>query len=353
MEYKNNLENLLAELDTRGGSDIHFNVNESPAVRVDGALSFITTHEKLSNKDVEEYLSILVRPNEFDQFKQTFDLDFSFTNEKGVRFRGNAYMESGHPAIALRRVPKVKTLDELGLPAIVKDFAKQKQGFFLVVGPMGQGKSTTMAAMVEEINQNQSSHIVTIEDPVEFDFVPVKSIIDQREVGRDTESFETAMKSIFREDVNVILIGEMRTHETIAAAVTAAETGHLVISTLHTNTAAQTIDRIIDSFPGEQQDQIRLQLAGSLIGILSQRLVPKINGGRALAYELLVSTTAVANLIREKRTHEIPVLIETGTEHGMIDMNKTLLDLVEKGEITLETALEYSTNPEALKSRYS
>ncbi len=353
MEYKNNLESLLTELDTRGGSDIHFNAGEAPAIRVDGELSFLLNQEKLNDKDIEEYLKLLLRGGEFDEFKQKFDLDFSFTNEKNIRFRGNAYIESSHPAIALRRVPKVKTLDELGVPAIIKEFAAQKQGFFLVVGPMGQGKSTTMAAMVEEINQTRPAHIVTIEDPVEFDFVPVKAIIDQREVGRDTESFDTAMKSIFREDVNVILIGEMRTHETMAAAVTAAETGHLVISTLHTNTAAQTIDRIIDSFPGGQQDQIRLQLAGSLVGILSQRLVPKINGGRALAYELLVSTTAVANLIREKRTHEIPVLIETGSEHGMIDMNKTLLDLVEQGEITLETALEYSTNPEALKSRYA
>lgn len=353
MEYKNNLEALLIELDSRGGSDIHFNTNEAPAIRVDGELSFLLNQEKLTDKDIEEYLKLLLLDGEFEEFKTKSDLDFSFTNEKGVRFRGNAYVESSHPAIALRRVPKVKTLSDLGLPDIIKEFAAQKQGFFLVVGPMGQGKSTTMAAMVEEINQTRPAHIVTIEDPVEFDFVPVKSIIDQREVGRDTESFDTAMKSIFREDVNVILIGEMRTHETMAAAVTAAETGHLVISTLHTNTASQTIDRIIDSFPGEQQDQIRLQLAGSLIGILSQRLVPKINGGRALAYELLVSTTAVANLIREKRTHEIPVLIETGTEHGMIDMNKTLLELVEKGEITLETALEYSTNPEALKSRYA
>ncbi len=353
MEYKNNLESLLTELDSRGGSDIHFNTSEAPAIRVDGELSFLLNQEKLTDKDIEEYLKLFLRDNEYNEFKEKSDLDFSYTNSKEVRFRGNAYMESGHPAIALRRVPKVKTLNELGLPESIKEFAKQKQGFFLVVGPMGQGKSTTMAAMVEEINQTRQSHIVTIEDPVEFDFVPVKSIIDQREVGRDTESFDTAMKSIFREDVNVILIGEMRTHETMAAAVTAAETGHLVISTLHTNTASQTIDRIIDSFPGEQQDQIRLQLAGSLIGILSQRLIPKINGGRALAYELLVSTTAVANLIREKRTHEIPVLIETGSEHGMIDMNKILLELVEKGEITLETALEYSTNPDALKSRYA
>ncbi len=353
MDYTQNLSKLLTELDARAGSDIHFNVGEPPAIRVDGELSFIGDGAKLTDEDVASYLKLMLKENELAEFNEKHDLDFSYTTESGVRFRGNAYVESSSPAVALRRVPKVQTIDELGLPEILKSFALQKQGFFLVVGPMGQGKSTTMAAMVEEINKTESSHIVTIEDPVEFDFTPDKAIINQREVGRDTETFESAMKSIFREDVNVILIGEMRTHETMAAAVTAAETGHLVISTLHTNTAAQTIDRIIDSFPAEQQDQIRLQLASSLIGILSQRLVPKINGGRALAYELLVATPAVSNLIREKRTHEIPVLIETGTDHGMVDMNKTLLDLIEKGEVSLEKALEYSTNPESLKSRYA
>ncbi len=352
MDYKQNLNQLLAELDNRNASDIHFNVGKPPSVRIDGLLTFVEGQDSLSLDDVNEYLNLMLKDNELAEFKQVHDLDFSFTSDSSVRFRGNAYVESSNTAIALRRVPKVKTIDELGLPEILKSFAMQKQGFFLVVGPMGQGKSTTMAAMVEEINLKEPAHIVTVEDPVEFDFEPKKSVIDQREVGRDTESFDTAMKSIFREDVNVILIGEMRTHETMAAAVTAAETGHLVISTLHTNTAAQTIDRIIDSFPGEQQDQIRLQLASSLIGILSQRLVPKINGGRALAYELLVATPAVSNLIREKRTHEVPVLIETGTDHGMVDMNKTLLDLIEKGEVSLETALEYSTNPDSLKSRY-
>jgi twitching motility protein PilT len=352
MEYKQNLEKLLTELDSRTGSDLHFNVGKAPSIRVDGSLSFLETENVLTIEDVNGYLSALLSEDEQKEFNTKHDLDFSFSNKNNVRLRGNAYIESGNPAIALRRVPKVATIDELKLPEVLKKFALQKQGFFLVVGPMGQGKSTTMAAMVEEINVNTSSHIVTIEDPIEFDFEPKKSIIDQREVGQDTESFDSAMKSIFREDVNVILIGEMRTHETIAAAVTAAETGHLVISTLHTNNAAQTIDRIIDSFPGDQQDQIRIQLAASLLGVLSQRLVPKINGGRAMVYELMVATSAVSNLIREKRTHEIPVLIETGSEHGMVDMNKILLDLVERGEVSLETALEYSTNPDALKSRY-
>lgn len=351
MDYKSNLEKIITELDARGGSDVHFNVEKSPSIRVDGELASLDG-APLTKEDILSYLEVLLGENERLSFKDKNDLDFSYAVSSGVRLRGNAYIESGNPAIVLRRVPKVKTITELGLPEILKKFALERQGFFLVVGPMGQGKSTTMAAMVEEINMSRSAHILTIEDPIEFDFEPKKSIIDQREVGSDTSSFDIALKSVFREDVNVILIGEMRTYETIVAAVTAAETGHLVISTLHTNTAAQTIDRIIDSFPAQQQDQIRLQLAASLIGILSQRLIPKSNGGRALAYELLIATPAVSNLIREKRTHEIPVLIETGSEHGMVDMNRTLLDLIERGEITLEHALEYSPNPEALRTRY-
>ncbi len=286
---------------------------------------------------------------EKEVFHATHDLDFSYLSSNGVRLRGNAYVEQGSPAVAFRRVPIVRTITELGLPDKIREFALSKQGFFLVVGPMGQGKSTTMAAMIETINQDRAAHIVTIEDPIEFSFENKKSIIDQREVGVDTDSFEAAMNSVFREDVNVIMIGEMRNPETISAAVTAAETGHFVISTLHTNTAAQTIDRIIDSFPGSQQEQIRMQLAASLVGIISQRLIPKIGGGRVLAYELLIATPALANLIREKRTHEIPVLIETGMDHGMVDMNRMLLDLVDRDIIAYGTAIEYSPNPDALR----
>ena len=219
----------------------------------------------------------------------------------------------------------------------------------MVVGPVGQGKSTTLAAMINLINTERAEHIVTIEDPVEYLFEPKRSLIDQREVGIDTKDFNTALKSVFREDVNVIMIGEMRSPETIAAAVTAAETGHLVLSTLHTNNASQTIDRIIDAFPPGQQDQIRIQLSNSLLGIFSQRLIPRITGGLVPAYEFLVNNNAVANLIREKRTHEIDVVIETGYESGMIDMNRSLLELVQKGEITMENAYLNSLNPKALE----
>lgn len=352
MDYKKRLDDLIKQMDIRMGSDLHFNCGLPPSIRIDGELTFLEEAGILSSTDVESFLYVLLTEKAEESFHLNHDLDFAYLSQDGVRLRGNAYIEKGHPAIALRRVPKVKTITDLALPDKIREFALAKQGLFLIVGPIGQGKSTTMAAMIEEINMTRSAHIVTIEDPVEFTFENKKSIIDQREVGIDTDSFENAMKSVFREDVNVILIGEMRNHETISAAVTAAETGHLVISTLHTNNAAQSIDRIIDSFPANQQDQIRVQLAGSLIGIFSQRLIPKLSGGRVLAYELLIVTPAVANLIREKRTHEIPMMIETGTEHGMSDMNRTLIDLVQKDMISLESAVAYSPNPNALRSQF-
>lgn len=236
-------------------------------------------------------------------------------------------------------------MTELNLPPVLETFTQLQQGFFLVVGPVGQGKSTTLASMVEKINQDRTEHIVTIEDPIEYTFESKNSIINQREVKIDTHTFHTALKSAFRQDVDVIMVGEMRGPETMSAAVTAAETGHLVLSTLHTNNAAQTIDRIIDTFPAAQQDQIRIQLAASLAGIFSQRLVPRIAGGLIPAYELLINTEAVANLIRERRSHEINAMIETGSELGMIDMNRTLADLVRRGEITPESAISRSLNP--------
>jgi twitching motility protein PilT len=253
-------------------------------------------------------------------------------------------------AIALRLIlPNIRTLKELNLPPILETFAAREQGFFLVVGPVGQGKSTTLAAMIELINQTRTEHIITIEDPIEYLFENKKSVIDQREVRTDTMDFPTALHSVFRQDVDVLMIGEMHTPETIATAVTAAETGHLVLSTLHTNNAAQSVDRIIDSFGSEQQSQIRIQLAASLAGIFSQRLIPRIAGGLVPVYELLIRTDAVSNLIREKRTHEIQAVIETGAQDGMIDMNRSLAELVRAGEITVETAYAHSLDPRVLE----
>ena len=277
------------------------------------------------------------------------EADFSYDFRGEARLRGNAFFQKGLINIAFRLLPKVKTLAELHLPPILADLTRKRQGFFLVVGPVGQGKSTTISSMINLINNEQTRHIITIEDPIEYLFVPNKSIINQREVGIDTKDFHTGLKSVFREDVNVIMIGEMRTPETIATAVTAAETGHLVFSTLHTNNASQTIDRIIDSFPGDQQDQIRAQLSSSLLAIFSERLIPRIAGGLIPAYELLLNNNAVANLIREKRTHEIDVVIETGTESGMVDLNHSLIELVRTGEISIENAYQYSLNPKGLE----
>lgn len=349
MDHQKTLEELIQTVIRQGGSDLHIGVGRVPAIRLNGELIFLMKHPKLTKEDMTGMLSLLLDKKRLDKFMSSQEVDFSYDFQGQARLRGNAFFQQGVISIALRLVPKVRPLEELNLPAIIADLARKKQGFFLCVGPVGQGKSTTLAAMINLINNEQARHIVTIEDPVEHVYTPNKSMIDQREVGIDTEDFHIALKSAFREDMNVIMIGEMRNPETIAAAVTAAETGHLVLSTLHTNNASQTVDRIIDSFPGNQQDQIRIQLASSLLGIFSQRLVPRIAGGLIPAYELLLNTSAVSNLIREKRTHEIDVIIETGTESGMIDLNRSLLELVRTGEITMESAYQFSLNPKALE----
>lgn len=349
MEYKKTFEELIETLITEDGSDLHLSAGRFPALRVNGELIFLLSRAELSQEDLEGTLKAIVSPDHYARFIQNQNLDFSYEYKGGARLRGNAFIQQGKFVIVLRLIPHVKTLAELNLPASLAEFARKRQGFFLVVGPVGQGKSATMAAMVSLINEDRQAHILTIEDPVEYVYEQKKSIIDQREVGIDTPDFPEALKSAFRQDVNVILIGEMRNTETIATAVTAAETGHLVLSTLHTNTASQTIDRIIDSFPAGQQDQIRIQLASSLIGVFSQRLVPRISGGRIPAYELMINNNAIANLIREKRTHEIDTVIETGFEQGMIDMNRSLIELVRAGEVTVENAFAYSTNPKNLE----
>ncbi len=349
MDYQNTIDELIKGLVEQGGSDVHISALRKPAIRVTGQLIFLANNKEFEEKDMLGVLRILVGQEKTAKFVEEKELDFSYSSSTGERLRGNAYFQRGLISIAMRLIPKVKTFEELNLPQILKDFARKQQGFFLVVGPVGQGKSTTLSTMVNIINQEKTAHIVTIEDPIEYVYTPDKSIIDQREVGIDTKDFPRALKAVLREDVNAILIGEMRSPETISAAVTAAETGHLVLSTLHTNNASQTIDRIIDSFPPGQQDQIRIQLASSLLGIFSQRLIPRIAGGRVPAYELLINNNAVANLIREKRTHEIDVVIETSSEQGMIDMNRCLIELVQKGEISMESAYQYSFNPKSLE----
>lgn len=349
MDYKKELEDLILTVIRENGSDLHLGAGRVPAMRVFGELISLVKHPVLSQDDMKGILGELLEKPNVEAFLKEKEADFSYDFRGEARLRCNAFFQKGLINIAFRLIPKVKSTDELNLPPIITEIAKRKQGFFLVVGPVGQGKSTTLSSMINTINKEQARHIVTIEDPIEYVYTPDKSIINQREVGIDTTDFHTALQSVFREDVNVILIGEMRTPETISTAVSAAETGHLVLSTLHTNNASQTIDRIIDSFPSGQQEQIRIQLASSLLGIFSQRLIPRITGGLIPAYELLLNNNAVANLIREKRTHEIDVVIETGMENGMIDLNHSLLELVRKGEITIENAYQYSLNPKGLE----
>jgi twitching motility protein PilT len=348
MEHKAELETLIDTMITEGASDLHVMANMNPIIRVSGNLIPLLKRPKYSAEDVMGLTSALLSAEKKKQFLETQEVDFSYPYKDKVRFRGNAFFQQGTVSIALRLIPhEIKTFTDLNLPPILETFAQMQQGFFLVVGPVGQGKSTTLASMVERINQTRTEHILTIEDPIEYTFESKNSVINQREVEIDTKSFGGALRSAFREDIDVIMVGEMRGPETMSAAVTAAETGHLVLSTLHTNNAAQTIDRIIDTFPPGQQDQIRIQLASSLAGIFSQRLVPRISGGQIPAYELLVNNEAVANLIRERRTHEINAVIETGSESGMIDMNRCLADLVRKGEVTPENALARALNPKS------
>lgn len=350
LDYDAQLKKYITVLSHEGGSDLHFSTGAHPTIRVAGNLTPMLKEPVLTAEDTMGFAKILLNQEQQGRFFSSLEMDFAYQTADGLRFRGNAFFQRGAIGIALRLIPRqIKTLQELNLPDILTTFARKNQGFFLVVGPVGQGKSTTLSAMIEMINIERMEHIVTIEDPIEYIYEPKRSIIDQREILLDTKDFATALVSAFRQDVDVILVGEMRGPETMAAAVTAAETGHLVFSTLHTNNAAQTIDRIIDTFPASQQDQIRLQLGSSLAGIFSQRLVPRISGGLIPTYELLINNKAVANLIREKRTHEINTVIETSSAEGMIDMNRSLSELVSRGEITVETAYQYSLNPNVLQ----
>ncbi len=350
MDYKKELSNLIKTVFEEGASDLHLSEGRKPTIRVSGLLLPLVKMDVINRESIMGILSELISKENKEIFLKNKEIDFSYSFETGERFRGNGYFQQGMISVALRLIPKkIRSIKELNLPDALKSFTDKPQGFFLVVGPVGHGKTTTLAAMIENINESRSEHIITIEDPIEYVYEQKKSIIDQREVRVDTGDFSTALKSMFREDVNVALIGEMRGTETIATAVTAAETGHLIFSTLHTNSAAQTISRIIDSFPGEQQSQIRIQLAGSLTGILSQRLIPRISGGLIPAYELLINNNAVSNLIRENRIHEINSVIETSSQEGMVDMNRSLADLVSKGEITVENAYMYSNDSKILQ----
>lgn len=339
---------LIAKyISTHGASDVHISSARKPYVRVSGELIELVSEPVFQTEDVIRLLVELVGEEKAKKVVNKTEIDFSFASGD-VRVRGHSFVSSGRISIALRVVEKIKSLEELALPQVLLSLTEHKQGFFLVVGPMGQGKSTTMAAMLEHINQTRKEHIVTIENPIEYVFDSKESIIDQREVEVDTEDFATALRAAFRQDANVIMVGEMRDQETIETAVTVAETGHLVFSTMHTNSASQTIDRIIDMFPAERQNQIRSQLASSLLGIFSQRLIPSIQGGRKPAYELMINNSATANLIREGRTHEIDTVLQTHRGEGMVDMATSLIELVRNSVITIDDAMRFAPDQKAL-----
>jgi len=350
MNYRDYLNKLLDETERRGASDLHLTVGLKPHLRVDGSLAPIESEAELNPESAEAIIGALLNAEQRARFLKDRQLDFAYNYDGGVRFRVNAYYQKGYVSAALRLIPsKILSLDDLELPKVLHGFSNLSQGFVLVVGPAGHGKSATLAAIADEINQNRRNHIITVEDPIEYVFVPAKSIISQREIGIDALDFNSALRSVLRQDPDVIMIGEMRDVESIAIAMTAAETGHLVLSTLHTNSAAQTVDRIIDSFPAEKQSQAAAQLAATLVAIVSKRLLPKIGGGRVPAVEIMITNPAVRNLIRDRKTHQLDLVIETNLKSGMLSMNRSLAELIKNKKVALETAELYSPNPEELK----
>jgi len=349
-DYKKQIDELLSVTAQRGGSDLHLSPGHYPMVRIDGRLTPLTDHKILEKDLLNNLILAILEGGRKEKFLAEKEMDFAYELDKQARFRVNIYQTRSDFAATFRLIPEViRTLDELNLPPIIKIFSKLSQGFVLVVGPNGHGKSTTLAAIIDQINHERNEKIVTIEDPIEYIFSPDQSIIDQRELYEDTLSFGRALRSTFRENVNVIMVGEMRDYETVSAAVTAAETGHLVFASLHTNNAAQTVERIIDVFPPAQQREIISQLANSISGVISMRLVPRIQGGLVPAVEVMIANTAVRNLIREGRAQQLNLAIDTGSDVGMISLNRSLADLVRRKEISIEQAEFYSLNPAELR----
>jgi len=330
-------------------SDLHLVVGVPATIRVDGKLVAIEGESVLTKDSIKDLIFPLLNPEQKDLFLVNKEIDFSVQFGSLGRFRVNAYFQKGTMAAALRLIgDKIKSIEDLGLPKICYQLAELRQGLVVVTGPTGHGKSTTLAAIIDQINKTRGDHIVTIEDPIEYVYVPDKSIVSQREMHGDTHSWAVALRSVLREDPDVVLVGEMRDYETIAAALTVAETGHLVLATLHTNSAAQTMDRIVDVFPEHQQSQIRVQLSNVVAGVLAQRLIPAIGGGRLAAMEILLGTSAVKTSIREGKSHLINNVIQTSAELGMQSLEQDLARLVNGGKLEMEVATEYALNPQDL-----
>lgn len=344
------IETLLEECVRRNASDLHIQFGLPPILRIDGALAAINGQPVLNEEMLKQLIFATLDESQRNIFIKDKEFDYSFSFGDIARFRVNAFHERGKMAAAFRLIPnQIKSIGDLGMPAIIENFANYPRGLVLVTGPTGSGKSTTLAALIDKINREKSRHIITIEDPIEFTHHSRRSVIVQREVHYDTFSFAAALRSVLREDPDVVLIGEMRDLETIQAAITIAETGHLVFATLHTNSAAQSIDRIIDVFPAHQQPQIRSQLANMLMAICSQRLVPAVAGGRVCAAEIMVANAAVRALIREGKTFQLDTAIQTGAAEGMQTMDRTLAKLVQTGVVNYETALDYAVDINELK----
>ncbi len=351
MDYSTLLKRLLETVIQEDASDLHISVGHKPTIRITGQLVPLAKEKELTPPDSAGLAYEMMNERQEKKFEEEREIDFSYDFESRARFRVNIFYQKGSVSLALRLVPtKIKTLEELNLPAVLHEFTGRSQGLVLVTGASSQGKSTTLAAMIDEINHTRPVHIITIEDPIEYVYQDDRAIIDQREVFQDTLSFAKALRATFRQNPDIIMVGEMRDLETISTAITAAETGHLVFATLHTNSASQAIHRIVDVFPGDQQNQIRFQLSGSLLGIITQRLVPRIRGGFIPAIEVMIGNPAVATLIRENQIHEIPAVIDTSSKQGMVSMNRCLADLVRRKEISLKNAVDYSLNPTEIKN---
>jgi twitching motility protein PilT len=352
--FRREIEELILTAGERGASDLHIATGHYPTLRIDGSLVPLSDRPLIDPERAEGLSYALLDEEKKQRFLKEKELDFGFSFQDKLRLRANVYYQKGYVGSAFRFISsRIRTAEELGLPAILHEFTRPAQGFVLITGPTGHGKSTTLAALIDEINHTRAEHIITIEDPIEYIFTPDKAIVDQREVGFDTLSFARALRATFRQDADVIMLGEMRDRETISTAVTAAETGHLVFATLHTNSASQTIDRIIDSFPADQQSQIRMQVASTLLGIVSQRLLPRVGGGLIPAVEVMAASYAVRNLIRENKAHQLDLMIETGSEKGMVSLNKSLAALVRQGVVALENAELYSLNVAELRALLS
>jgi len=351
MEYLSYIKKLLDITIEQEASDLDISVGHAPTIRITGQLVPLGQEKVITPKEAEGIAYAMMSEAQQKKFLENKEIDFSYQHEDKGRFRANVYFQRENVSIALRFVPsRIRTIEELNLPPILHDFASRNQGLVLVTGATSQGKSTTMAALIDEINHTKAVHIITIEDPIEYTYPVDRAIIDQREVGIDTLTFARALRSSLRQNPDVLMVGEMRDLETISTTITAAETGHLVFATLHTNSAPQTIHRIVDVFPAEQQSQIRFQLSSSLLGIISQRLIPRIKGGFIPVCEVMICNNAVSTLIRENKIHEIPAVIETSAKEGMISMSRAMADLVRKKEISLKNAIDYALDPGGVKN---